>query len=95
LSDRTDAHMNDLVSGCGYSENANHDFVAEVPAQAHTCVAQNARFSSADGGDDESWNIITCRDIPSDMLIDLTSDNSRVCMTESSFGKFYQRPSKD
>jgi hypothetical protein len=31
LSDRTDAHMNDLASGCSYSENANHDFVARVP----------------------------------------------------------------
>jgi hypothetical protein len=31
LSDRTDAHMIDLASGCGYSENANHDFVARVP----------------------------------------------------------------
>jgi hypothetical protein len=72
LLDRTDAHMNDLVSGCGYSENANHEFVTEVPAQAYTHVAHNARFSSADEGGDESWNITTCRDIPSDMLIDLT-----------------------
>jgi hypothetical protein len=48
LSDRTDSHMNDLVSGCGYSENANHDFIVEVPAQAHTRVAHNARFTSAD-----------------------------------------------
>jgi hypothetical protein len=93
LSDRTDAHMNDLVSGCGYSENANHDFVAEVPAQAYMRVVHNARFSSADKSGDKSWNITTCRDIPSDMLIDLTSDNARVCTTESSFGKFYQRPS--
>jgi hypothetical protein len=75
-------HMNDLVSGCGYSEKANHDFVAEVPAQAHTRVAQNARFSSADGGGDGSWNITTCRDIPSDMLIDSTFDNARVYMTK-------------
>jgi hypothetical protein len=44
---------------------------------------------------DNRWNILTCRDIPSDMLIDLTSDNTRVCMTESSFGKSYQRPSND
>jgi hypothetical protein len=48
---------------------------AEVPAHAH--VAHNARFSSADESGDESWNITTCRDIPSDMLIDLTSDNTR------------------
>jgi hypothetical protein len=48
-----------------------------------------------DGGGNESWNITTCRDIPSDMLIDLTSDNKRVCTTESSFGKSYQRPSND
>jgi hypothetical protein len=48
------------------------DFVAEVPAHAHTHVAHNARFSSVDRGGDESWNITTCRDIPSDMLIDLT-----------------------
>jgi hypothetical protein len=54
LSNRTDAHMNDLVSGCGYLANANHDFVAEVPAQARTRVAQNAWFSSVDGGGDES-----------------------------------------
>jgi hypothetical protein len=70
LSDRTDAHMNDLVSGCGYSENANHDFVAEVPV--HARVAHNAWSSRADESGDESWNITTCRDIPSDMLIDLT-----------------------
>jgi hypothetical protein len=69
------------------------EFVAEVPAHAH--VSHNARFSSADEGGDESWNITTCRDIPSDMLIDLTSDNTRVCTTESSFGKSCQRPSND
>jgi hypothetical protein len=110
LLDRTDAHMNDLVSGCGYSKNANHasgggqigtlplpsraeatDFVAEVPVHAHAHVAHNARFSSADEGGDESWNITTCRD----MLLNLTSDNTRVCTTESSFGKSYQRPSND
>jgi hypothetical protein len=44
---------------------------------------------------DNRWNIFTCRDIPSDMLIALTSDNARVCTTESSFGKSYQRPSND
>jgi hypothetical protein len=38
-------------------------------------------------------NTTTCRDIPSDMLIDLTSDNTGVCTTESSFGKSEQRPS--
>jgi hypothetical protein len=58
------------------------DFVAEVPAHAHTRVAHNARFSSADVGGDDRWNITTCRDIPSDMLVDLTSDNTRVCMTK-------------
>jgi hypothetical protein len=93
LLDRTDVHMNDLVSGCSYSKNANHDFVAEVPAQAHMRVSHNARFSSADESGDESWNITTCRDIPSDMFMDLTSDYTRVCMTESSFGKSDQRPS--
>jgi hypothetical protein len=46
LSDRTDAHMNDLASGCGYSENANHDFIAEVPLCAR--VAHNTWCSSAD-----------------------------------------------
>jgi hypothetical protein len=55
----------------------------------------NAWFSSADGGGDERWNITTCRDIPSDMLIDLTSDNARGCMAESSFGKSCQGPSND
>jgi hypothetical protein len=44
---------------------------------------------------DNRWNILTCRDIPSDILIDLTSDNARVCMTESSSGKSYQRLSND
>jgi hypothetical protein len=107
-ADRTDAHMNDLVSGC-----ANHasgggggrigtlpcpsraeamEFVAKVPTHAHMRVVHNARFSSADGGVDERWNI---RDIPSDMLIDLTFDNARGCMAESSFGKSCQRPSND
>jgi hypothetical protein len=55
----------------------------------------NAQFSSADGGGDERWNITTCRDIPSDLLIDLTSDNARGCMVESSFGKSCQRPSNE
>jgi hypothetical protein len=95
LSDWTDAHMNDLVSGCGCSRAGATEFVAEVPAHAHACVAHNARFSSEDESGDESWNITTCRDIPSDMLIDLTSDNTRVCKTESSFGKSDQRPSND
>jgi hypothetical protein len=118
LADRTDAHMNDLVSGC-----ANHasrggggrigtllrpsraeamEFVAEAPTHAHsthythnTHVAHNARFSSADRGGDETWNTATCRDILSDRVIDLTSNNTRVGMTESSFNKSCQRPSND
>jgi hypothetical protein len=103
--------MNDLVSGCGYSKNANHasgggggqtgtiplplrveatNFIAEGLTHAHTCSAHNARFSSADMGGDDHWNITTSRNIPSDMLIDLTSDNTRVWMAESCFGKSYQ-----
>jgi hypothetical protein len=46
LSDRTDVHMNDLASCCGYSENADHDFIAEVPLYVR--VAHNAWSSSAD-----------------------------------------------
>jgi hypothetical protein len=71
------------------------EFVAEVPTHTQTRVAHNARFSSADRGGDETWNIANCRVIPGDMLIDLTSDNTRVSMTESSFGKSCQRPSND
>jgi hypothetical protein len=71
-------------------ENANHEFVAEVPV--HGRIAHDA---SEDKSGDESWNITTCRDIPSDILIDLTSDNTGVCMTESSFGKSDQRSGKD
>jgi hypothetical protein len=61
----------------------------------HARVGHNTWSSSADESGDESWNITTCRDIPSDMLIDLTSDNTGVCTTESSFGKSDQRPGKD
>jgi hypothetical protein len=64
-ADQTDAHMNDLVSGC-----ANHasggggvrigtlpcpsraeatEFVAKVTTHAHMRVAHNAWFSSRDG----------------------------------------------
>jgi hypothetical protein len=75
------------------------EFVTEALTHAHnthnTRIAHNARFSSADRGGDETWNIATCRDIPNDRVIDGTSDNTRVGMTESSFGKSCQRPSND
>jgi hypothetical protein len=71
------------------------NFVAEVPTHAHTRAAHNTWLSSADVGGDDRWNIPTCGDIPSDTLVDLTSDNTQVYTTESSFGKSYQRPSND
>jgi hypothetical protein len=99
------------VSGCGYSKNANHapggggdrtgslpsrseatNFVTEVPLHSQT---HNAQFSSAYVGGDNRWNIPTCRDIPSDIPVDLTSDNARVYTTESSFGNSHQRPSNE
>jgi hypothetical protein len=58
LSDRTDAHMNDLVSGCGCSRAGATEVVAEVPAYA--CVAHNARFSSADESVPGNVMIGTC-----------------------------------
>jgi hypothetical protein len=103
--------MNNLVSGCANHASGEGggqigtlprpssadatEFVAEVPTHAHMRVAHNTRFSSVDGVGDERWNITTCRDIPSDLLIDLTSDNARGCMAESSFGKSCQRPSNE
>jgi hypothetical protein len=86
----------------GFSENPclNHATCVHRgrgEAGFQSCVdASDANYSTCPNvPGDNRWNILTCRDIPSDMLIDLTSDNARVCTTESSFGKSYQRPSND
>jgi hypothetical protein len=103
--------MNDLASGCAIHTSGGGggpidtlprpprakamEFVAEVPAHAQTRIAHNTCFFSVGGGGDKTWNIDTCRDIPSDRVVDLTFENARVGMTESSFGKSCQRPSSD
>jgi hypothetical protein len=50
------------------------NFVAEVLLHSHMRAAHNAQFSSAYVGSDNRWNIPICRDIPSDIPVDLTNN---------------------
>jgi hypothetical protein len=71
------------------------NFIAEVLLHSHMHAAHNAQFSGAYVGGDNRWNIPICRDIPSDILVDLTSDNALVYTTENPFSDSHQRPSNE
>jgi hypothetical protein len=71
------------------------NFVVEALPPLHMHAAHNAQFSSAYVSSDNLRNISICRNIPSDIPVNLTSGNTLIYTTESSFGNSHQRPSNE